>query len=177
MHKLIHMPFIFSQRRCFCVPKEFDDWYCVPTTCSSSLLVHGKASTRQTSTAFSSSSNNRNELLLAYFPSFHHLKFREKHKETIVEYLKEYYKTHIDELKEYKKKYAIINKDKIQEYLKRPESCEKKKQKNKRYYEKHKDDIKLKRSEGITCTCGRVVSHRHMARHKKSKIHIETMGL
>lgn len=87
---------------------------------------------------------------------------------------KQYYETHKDIVLEKQKEYYNLNKQVILE-------------KHKQYYETHKDElikkqkelynlnkqaILEKQKEKIICECGAKVAKRHLARHRKSKKHI-----
>ena len=60
---------------------------------------------------------------------------------------------------EYNKQHYRLNKDKILEQ-------------NKEYYQNNKENIQLKRKKKITCECGSVVCRNVLARHKRTKKHI-----
>jgi hypothetical protein len=47
----------------------------------------------------------------------------------------------------------------------------------KQYRKKNKDVIKVKRSELVTCECGKEVSRNHLARHRKSQKHITSSSV
>ena len=56
-----------------------------------------------------------------------------------------------------------------QEYMK--EYYENNKEEYKKYYKNNREEINKKQSVPITCKCGKIYTHGHMARHKKSNIH------
>ena len=65
-------------------------------------------------------------------------------------------------------------KDKSKKY--REETKEHKKEHDKEYYEKNKESILLRHSTPVVCECGCTVNHGKMARHKKTKKHIDLMN-
>jgi len=81
-----------------------------------------------------------------------HKNYRDKNREQLL--IKE---------KEYRKQ----NKEKIAKYMK--EYCLE-------YHDKHKDEIKQKMSEKITCECGCISTKLHLARHRRSIKHINLMN-
>ena len=89
--------------------------------------------------------------------------YREENKEDIKQYQQQYNKKRYEDnkgaIKEQQKEYYEENKDKIKEQ-------------QKQYREENKDKIKEYRSEKLTCECASIVSRKHMARHKKTKKHI-----
>ena len=62
-----------------------------------------------------------------------------------------------------KKEYMVIFKETHPEYQKEYQ---------KEWYEKNKEHIAEKRKQKITCECGRDISDRNIARHKKTKKHL-----
>ena len=48
--------------------------------------------------------------------------------------------------------------------------------KKKEYYELNKEELRKKQDTIMTCDCGREIKKGHIARHKKSAIHIELMN-
>ena len=71
--------------------------------------------------------------------------------------------------KVWKKKYYENNKDKISDKIKEYYENNKEKihDKKKEYYENHKDKL----NEKIKCECGGKYTHKHKAKHTKSKKH------
>jgi len=113
----------------------------------------------------------------------------EKNEEYIAEYKKQYYENNKEYYKQYqlenkekcdenKKKYYETKKVKIQEQQKQHYENNKddRKKNMKIYYENNKEQIAQKHKEKITCECGSIVSHNHIARHRKSKKHIDIMN-
>jgi hypothetical protein len=100
--------------------------------------------------------------------------YRENNKEEITAKMKIYRENNKEKIKEYREN----NKEKLAEYKK--EYCEKNKEhiaeKMKKYRENNKEDIKLKRSEMITCECGSTVRKIQLAKHKRTKKHIDLMN-
>jgi len=56
------------------------------------------------------------------------------------------------------------------------QSREQLKQQKKEYREKHKEQILLQKKETITCECGSIVTKRHIAKHKRTKKHLEIIA-
>jgi len=44
------------------------------------------------------------------------------------------------------------------------------------YYQTHKEEIREKAREKITCECGRIIQKAEIARHKKTKKHQKLLG-
>ena len=84
-----------------------------------------------------------------------------------------------EEIFQQQKLYKIENKDKIYEKLKIRRETQDYKDKNserqKRYREKHKDEIKEKRINEFVCECGRKMTHGNKSRHFKSIIHLKSI--
>ena len=74
------------------------------------------------------------------------------------QYDKQYYEEHKDEIKQWYEQ----NKDKINE-------------KKKQWFEEHKDELKEKALQKIKCECNCVVTYSCLARHRRSKKHINIM--
>jgi hypothetical protein len=89
--------------------------------------------------------------------------FYEKNKEMINENRKPYEKQYREANKEHYKKYREVNKEHL-------------KQINKEYREANRESINQKKKHTIECDCGRQVTAVHLARHKKTKVHIELMN-
>ena len=90
--------------------------------------------------------------------------YYENNKEYFIKINKKYNLNNKEILKEYKKEYRENNKEIINEKLKK-------------YYNDNKEDYSEKRKEKITCECGCVFRKVDLARHKKSKKHIELMTM
>ena len=86
---------------------------------------------------------------------------------------KEYDKQYCDQNKDKRKQYRDQHKDHSKKY--REEHKDDSKEYMKQYREEHKDEIKTQRSQKITCECGCVVAKGGIARHRKSKNHINLM--
>jgi hypothetical protein len=56
------------------------------------------------------------------------------------------------------------------------ETKEHKKEHDKEYYEKNKESILKRQATPVVCECGCTVNHGKMARHKKTKKHIDLMN-
>jgi hypothetical protein len=90
--------------------------------------------------------------------------YRENNKEYYKEYAKEYRENNKDQLIEQKKEYYEDNKDKINEQRKE--------------YRKHnKDKISEQKKEKITCECGSIVRKNDIARHNKTKKHLDFLKI
>lgn len=74
------------------------------------------------------------------------------------EYKKQYKTIHKQKCSEYNKKYRLENKDKVQEYNKA-----------------HREKINAYNQEILTCECGKEITRRHMARHRRTTIHAKLM--
>jgi len=96
--------------------------------------------------------------------------WREENKEYIAEKHKKYRKNNKEKLREKAKEYYQNNKEKKKEY--RENNKEHKKEYLKQYYK----DNKEKRSQKVTCDCGCIISKDNLARHQKSKKHLELMN-
>jgi len=92
----------------------------------------------------------------------HNKEWREANREYLLEQKREYYKNNIDEIKQQQKEYSTKNKDKIKEY-------------KREYSTNNKDKIKAHATEKISCQCGCQIRRGDIARHKKSKKHINLM--
>ena len=97
-----------------------------------------------------------NECVNKQIPGRTRGEYREVNKDKIKEYNTVYYKNNIDKIKEQKQEYKINNKDKINEY-------------SKEYRTNNKDKIK----EKISCECGCDIRRSDLARHKKTKKHLD----
>ena len=75
---------------------------------------------------------------------------------------KEYYEENKEQILEYKKEYYEENREQILEY-------------KKEYYEENRERILEKQTEKITCECGSICNRGSIARHTKSKKHIDLM--
>ena len=60
------------------------------------------------------------------------------------------------------------NKDKIKE--------DKIKEYTKKYYHSNKDKIKEDKKQKTTCECGCIISNNHIARHRKTKKHLDMVS-
>ncbi len=88
--------------------------------------------------------------------------YREDNKEKIKQYRednKDHYKQYRENNKEKIKQYREDNRDKIIQF-------------KKEYYQLNKDRINEIRTEKITCECGAIISKTNIAKHKKTKKHI-----
>ena len=105
--------------------------------------------------------------------------YREQNKDYLKEQNKEYRTNNIVKLKEYQKEYSINNKDKINDY--QAEYYKNNKDKllvqQTEYNIKNKDRIKANANEVIVCECGCMITRSVLARHKKTKKHINLMSV
>jgi hypothetical protein len=90
---------------------------------------------------------------------------------------KQYQIDNEERLKEYRKKYGEINREQILEKKKKyyQENKETFAIKGKEYKLKNSDKIKKNKSEKIVCECGCLIARNHLARHKKTKKHLEML--
>jgi len=88
------------------------------------------------------------------------IKYRENNKEKISEIGRQYREENKDKIKENKKQYYQENKEKISEQLKQ-------------YREENKEKISEQKKEKITCECGSICRKSDLARHKRSKKHLD----
>ena len=101
--------------------------------------------------------------------------WRQENKEKIAQYKKEWYEKNRELTLQRAKEYAEKNKEKIAQYKKEwnkkyyQDNKERLAQKDKEYYKKNKEKL----NEKTTCECGSTVSRRGIARHKKTKKHIQ----
>jgi len=114
----------------------------------------------------------------------------ERNKEQILLKSKEYNQLNREKIALQKKEYQERNKEQIS--LKKKENYERNKEQNivkaqeyrkqnrekialkrKEKYEQHKEQISLKRKEIIKCECGSIVRKDTLARHKRTKKHLE----
>ena len=104
--------------------------------------------------------------------------YRLKNKDDIKQYQKEYRLNNKDKTKEYQKEYQLKNKDKKKEYNKEYQfnNKDKKKEYQKEWKLKNKDAITEKNKIKITCDCGKEVPKCKIARHKRSKKHIDIIN-
>lgn len=84
--------------------------------------------------------------------------WRDNNKEEILKQKKEYYENNKKTILEKNKEYRKINKEKIKEYRKNNE-----------------EKIREKKSEQIKCECGCMISRGVLAKHRRTKKHIDLM--
>ena len=109
-----------------------------------------------------------NECVNKYIPGRTKEEYREQNKEKMKEY-REQNKEHI---REYEKEYREQNKEHIREQKK--EYYEQNKEKIKEYREQNKEKINEdRRKQKIVCECGSEVRKDNLARHKKTKKHLD----
>jgi len=101
--------------------------------------------------------------------------YRENNKEKIYEQRKEYREDNKEKIREHKKEYYENNKDKIIEKVNEYKEINKDKvlEQKKEYYKDNKEKINEQQKEKITCECGCEVSKSHIARHNKTKKHLD----
>jgi hypothetical protein len=101
--------------------------------------------------------------------------YEESRKENKKEYNKEYFQNNKEKEKERQKKYHENNKEIIKEKRKELYNNNKEKiaEKNKKYRENNIE----KNKEKITCECGCIIRMDSLAKHKKTKKHIELMSM
>jgi hypothetical protein len=87
----------------------------------------------------------------------------EKNKNKILENQKQYYEKNQNKILENQKQYNNDNKNKLLEY-------------QKQYKNDNKEKIKAYQSEKIECECGCMIGRSHIARHIKTKKHIELIN-
>jgi hypothetical protein len=97
--------------------------------------------------------------------------------DTVKEYNKQYRDNNKEKIKDYKKNYRIDNKETINEYNKqyRIDNKETIKDYKNQYYNDNKDKISEKALEKVTCECGCMCTRASIARHRKTKKHIQRM--
>lgn len=74
--------------------------------------------------------------------------------------MREYRETNREQILEQKKEYYETNKEQILEQ-------------KKENYEKNREQLLEQKKEKIVCECGCEISKNHLARHRKSKVHLE----
>ena len=96
---------------------------------------------------------------------------------------KQFYELNKEELDADYKKIEEMKKEKARTYykehkeeIKARKDPEKEKARHARYYEKNKESILKRLSTPVVCECGCTVNHGKMARHKKTKKHIDLMN-
>ena len=94
------------------------------------------------------------------------------------EYQKQYNDQHKDKIEKYKKQWYEENKNEISEQNKQryEEHKDEINEKNKQYHKEHKNEIREKKRQKVTCECGCVVAKGGIARHHKSKKHIDLIA-
>jgi len=101
--------------------------------------------------------------------------YRERNKEQISLQKKENREKHKEKIALKDKEKYIRNREQI--LLKSKESYKRNKEqillKQKEYREQNKEQISLKRKKSITCECGSIVIKDSLARHKRTKKHLE----
>ena len=106
--------------------------------------------------------------------------YYEDNKEQIKEMSKKYYDTNKEAIKSkrrpYHEKYRDreVNRDRYKQW--REENKERTKEYKKIYYEANRESINQKKKHTIECDCGRQVTAVHLARHKKTKRHLDLMN-
>jgi len=115
--------------------------------------------------------------------------YREANKEEILETRKEYYQANREQIRESQKEYYEANREIIIEKQKKYQKENKEiiseyhieyneinreiiNEKSKEYYQKNKDRINEKNKEKITCECGCIVRKSDLAKHRKTKKHL-----
>lgn len=86
------------------------------------------------------------------------ISYYQRNKERILEYARERYKNNRDRLLAYSKSYQGQRKDEVS-------------LRNAEYYYNNKESLLLKRSESVTCTCGRTITKGALSNHLKTKYH------
>ena len=84
--------------------------------------------------------------------------YYQRNKGRILEYARERYKNNRDRLLAYSKSYQGQRKDEVS-------------LRNAEYYYNNKESLLLKRSESLTCTCGRTITKGALSNHLKTKYH------
>ena len=107
-----------------------------------------------------------------------HKVYYENNKEVITEKGKVYQQVNKEAIAQQKKVYQQVNKEAITEQRKNYEQVNKEAiaKRKKVQYQINKDKIKTRVSAKITCECGCVICHGDIARHRKSKKHIDLMN-
>ena len=79
-----------------------------------------------------------------------------------------------EEKKEYDKQYRLVNKEQCRKLTNQWKEDNKEilKKKKAEWYENNKDKIAQQAAEKITCECGAIIRRDSLARHKKSKKHL-----
>ncbi len=92
--------------------------------------------------------------------------------------LKEYYSDNKEHRQKICKEYHENHKEQIADYQRkwREENKELKQDLDKQYRENNKEKIKLRKSEKITCECGKTIRHDDLSRHKKSQFHLNNIS-
>jgi hypothetical protein len=110
--------------------------------------------------------------------SQHNKVWREENKEIIKEKKKAYREANKDILNGKHKQDYHQNKEKyaksMYEYYQK--NSDEIKRQAKEYYETHKAEISQKNSVQIQCECGAIITKQHLARHKKSKKHLDKIN-
>ena len=103
--------------------------------------------------------------------------YYEDHKEEIREYSKTYREENKEQIKESKKEYQQNNKERLNAISKkyREEHTDEMKEYKKEHYIKNKEKIQERVNEKITCVCGCLQNRSNMARHMKTKAHLDKM--
>jgi hypothetical protein len=101
--------------------------------------------------------------------------YRDDNKKEIAEKNKQYYDQHKEVIAEKKKQHYEDNKEVIAEKNKQHYEDNKEviAEKHKKYYDANKEVIAEKNKQKIECTCGKIYTLRHKARHERSKKHQE----
>lgn len=100
--------------------------------------------------------------------------YRQDNREKLRETNKQYYENNKEKVRERHKKYYENNKEKVREYGKqyREDNREKERERSKKYYENNREKIKTKASIKITCECSSTIRKDSLARHRRTKKHI-----
>ena len=98
-------------------------------------------------------------------------KYKKQNAEKLAEYYKDYYEENKEIIAEYQKEYQKQNKEKIAEYKK--QNAEKITEYKKEYRNQNKEKIAEYNKKKLTCDCGCIVRYDGLARHKKTKNHLD----
>jgi hypothetical protein len=91
---------------------------------------------------------------------------------------KEYYQDNIEMCKQLNKQNYIKNIERVKEkhQVWRDNNKDKVREISKKHYELNKDKLNKRRSEIITCECGRDIARGYISKHIKTKVHLEFLG-
>jgi len=101
--------------------------------------------------------------------------YYQENKEQISEQLKQYREKNKEQISEQQKRYREENKEKLSEYLINYYQENKKQisEQRKQYREENKEKISEQKKEKMTCECGSICRKYDLARHKKTKKHLD----